>query len=254
MGVTSGLHRSVTVPTPSGRQVFEGVRRQEGAFATPATPSTVEGKNCCRRRPSPARFLQQPSGADTGRPFSQHLVEDRGGGAATLRLIGIHVGGLKNPQRLAVISDPQGFAVARQALDLQRLPQKHSQRNGLHADIHYTPTLCPSTPHSEDHCGQTHVPISVPQAMRRACARPRCTLFAPDGREQRASSSPSPPLEERAGERRPFTILEAAIPGDIPMGCRTIMWRAGSERRPPLPAPLLQRRRGKRRSPTWRCV
>jgi hypothetical protein len=28
-------------------------------------------------------------------------------------------------------------------------------------------------------------------------------------------------LEERAGERRPLTILDAAVRGDIPAGCRT---------------------------------
>jgi hypothetical protein len=28
-------------------------------------------------------------------------------------------------------------------------------------------------------------------------------------------------LEERAGERRPFTILDAVIRGDIPAGCST---------------------------------
>jgi hypothetical protein len=28
-------------------------------------------------------------------------------------------------------------------------------------------------------------------------------------------------LEERVGERRPFTILDAAVRGDLPAGCRT---------------------------------
>jgi putative protease len=37
----------------------------------------------------------------------------------------------------------------------------------------------------------------------------------------RASGSPSPPLEERVGERRPVTTLDAAVRGDIPAGCRT---------------------------------
>ncbi len=48
-----------------------------------------------------------------------------------------------------------------------------------------------------------------------------CTLHASGRREQRASGSPSPPLEERAGERRPVTILDAAARGDNPAGCRT---------------------------------
>jgi hypothetical protein len=30
-------------------------------------------------------------------------------------------------------------------------------------------------------------------------------------------------LEERAGERRPIIILEAAVRGDLPAGCRTNM-------------------------------
>src|ERR1035441_3324137 len=38
------------------------------------------------------------------------------------------------------------------------------------------------------------------------------------GREQWASGSPSPPLEERVGERRPITIRDAPILGDIPAG------------------------------------
>jgi glycosyltransferase involved in cell wall biosynthesis len=41
------------------------------------------------------------------------------------------------------------------------------------------------------------------------------------GPEQRVSGSPSPPLEERVGERRPFNILNGAVSGDIPTGCRT---------------------------------
>jgi|CZKM01.1.fsa_nt_gi epoxyqueuosine reductase QueG len=49
----------------------------------------------------------------------------------------------------------------------------------------------------------------------------RCTLHASDGGEQRASCSPSPPLEERIGERRPITLRDAAVRGDIPAGCRT---------------------------------
>jgi hypothetical protein len=37
-------------------------------------------------------------------------------------------------------------------------------------------------------------------------------------REQRASGSPSPPLEERVGERRPFTIADAAVRGALTVG------------------------------------
>ena len=44
-----------------------------------------------------------------------------------------------------------------------------------------------------------------------------CTLHTSGGREQRASGSPSPPLEERVGERRPITIRDAAVRGDIPV-------------------------------------
>src|ERR1035437_2252128 len=51
------------------------------------------------------------------------------------------------------------------------------------------------------------------------CAPPRCTLHASCRGEQRASSSPSPPLEERDGERRP--ILDDVVRGDIPAGCCT---------------------------------
>jgi multidrug efflux pump subunit AcrB len=40
-----------------------------------------------------------------------------------------------------------------------------------------------------------------------------CALHAADGRERRASGSPSPPLEERAGERKPTTLPDAAVPG-----------------------------------------
>ena len=52
-----------------------------------------------------------------------------------------------------------------------------------------------------------------------ACASPRRTLHASGGGQQRASDSPSPPLEERVGERRP--ILDVAVRGDITVGCRT---------------------------------
>ena len=64
----------------------------------------------------------------------------------------------------------------------------------------------------------------VPLAKRTArfrCVVAICTLHASGGREPRASGSPSPPLEERAGERRPGTILDAAVGGDIAAGCRT---------------------------------
>ena len=54
------------------------------------------------------------------------------------------------------------------------------------------------------------------------CSPPRCSLQASSGGVQRASA-PSPPLEERAGERRPLTILGAAVGGDISAGCRTDM-------------------------------
>src|ERR1019366_10255627 len=54
------------------------------------------------------------------------------------------------------------------------------------------------------------------------------SLHASGGREQRASSvSPSPPLQERAGERRP--ILDAAVSGDVLAGCRTIISGALAE-------------------------
>ena len=53
------------------------------------------------------------------------------------------------------------------------------------------------------------------------CATPGCILDASGGREQRARGSPSPPLEERVGERRPITIFDAVLHGDIPAGCRT---------------------------------
>ena len=44
---------------------------------------------------------------------------------------------------------------------------------------------------------------------------------ASGGLDQPASASPSPPLEERAGERRPTTTLGGAIRGDAPAGGRT---------------------------------
>jgi hypothetical protein len=48
-----------------------------------------------------------------------------------------------------------------------------------------------------------------------------CTLQASGGPEQLAIGSPAPPLEERVGERRFLTILDAAVCGDVPAGCRT---------------------------------
>src|SRR5512137_561379 len=47
-------------------------------------------------------------------------------------------------------------------------------------------------------------------------ARLRCALRASSGREHRASGSPSPPLEERDGERRPFTLFGAEVCADMP--------------------------------------
>jgi hypothetical protein len=38
---------------------------------------------------------------------------------------------------------------------------------------------------------------------------------------ERGSSSPSPPLEERVGERRPVIIFESAVRGNFTAGCRT---------------------------------
>jgi hypothetical protein len=40
------------------------------------------------------------------------------------------------------------------------------------------------------------------------------------GDRSQASGSRSPPLEERVGERRPFTLLGVEVRGDIPAGCR----------------------------------
>ena len=72
------------------------------------------------------------------------------------------------------------------------------------------------TPHQARVCYRT-VRSLVPD-----CANPHpapCTHLG--RREQRSSGSPSPPLEERAGERRPVTTLDAAVRGDIPAGCHT---------------------------------
>src|ERR1039458_5097064 len=40
------------------------------------------------------------------------------------------------------------------------------------------------------------------------------------GDRSQASGSRSPPLEERVGERMPFTLLGIEVRGDIPAGCR----------------------------------
>src|ERR1035441_6629475 len=48
-----------------------------------------------------------------------------------------------------------------------------------------------------------------------------CASRASGGPEQLVIGSPSPPLEERVGERRSLTILDAAVCGDVPAGCRT---------------------------------
>ena len=57
-------------------------------------------------------------------------------------------------------------------------------------------------------------------AFQHCCAWGCCPLHASGGREQRASGSPSPPLEERVGERRPITLLVATVRGDLPAGRR----------------------------------
>jgi hypothetical protein len=56
-------------------------------------------------------------------------------------------------------------------------------------------------------------------ALSLECARSRYSL--PASGEQRARGSPSPPLEERVGERRPITVLVAAARGGISAGWRT---------------------------------
>jgi potassium-transporting ATPase ATP-binding subunit len=48
---------------------------------------------------------------------------------------------------------------------------------------------------------------------------PARTFRAPGGHEPWASNSPSPPLEERTGERRPTTISSAVAHRDTPVGC-----------------------------------
>ena len=57
-------------------------------------------------------------------------------------------------------------------------------------------------------------------------------------REERASGSPSPPLEERAGERRPMTALDPAVPGNATGGCPTTVSGAPSDKNGLLSLPL----------------
>ena len=65
-------------------------------------------------------------------------------------------------------------------------------------------------------------PISLElRRFQHCCARGRCSFHASGGREQRARGSPSPPLEEGVGERRPITLLDAAVCGEIPAGRHT---------------------------------
>ena len=63
--------------------------------------------------------------------------------------------------------------------------------------------------------------VPQPKATGPESSHPRSNLQASGSRERRASGSPSPPLEERVGERRPVTLLDAAVRGDLPAGCRT---------------------------------
>ena len=77
------------------------------------------------------------------------------------------------------------------------------------------PGLRPPSPHFVGR-GQGEGLVLIPAEFH--C---EMVLDASGGREQRASGSPSPPLEERAGERRPITLLDAAARGDMPAGCRT---------------------------------
>jgi K+-transporting ATPase ATPase B chain len=51
------------------------------------------------------------------------------------------------------------------------------------------------------------------------CAAVARTLHVFGGSEQSARVSPSPPREERVGERRPTTVLDAVLPGNDPAGC-----------------------------------
>ena len=69
------------------------------------------------------------------------------------------------------------------------------------------PGLRPPSPHFVGR-GQGEGLVLVPTEFH--C---EMVLDASGGREQRASGSPSPPLEERAGERKPTTLPDAAVPG-----------------------------------------
>jgi len=81
-------------------------------------------------------------------------------------------------------------------------------------NIRSAPVLGPSRPRPAPHAEMRQAPT----VCERCCARGRCSLHTSSGVEQRAGGSPpSPPLEERAGERRP--IVEAANRGDVPTGC-----------------------------------
>ena len=76
------------------------------------------------------------------------------------------------------------------------------------------------------------------QQLARPFGNPVSTFYASDVREPRASGSPSPPLEERVGERRPVTNLDAAVRGDIPTGCRTNLSGVRAENNDLLSLPL----------------
>ena len=65
---------------------------------------------------------------------------------------------------------------------------------------------------SEDEAGKQASPEA---SAGRAAGR---SLRATFSRDHGTSGSPSPPLEERAGERRPR--LDTAVAGDFPVGCR----------------------------------
>jgi hypothetical protein len=66
----------------------------------------------------------------------------------------------------------------------------------------------------------------------------RRTLTASGGDKQRPSGSPSPPLEERAGERRPIILPDAAVRGDIPASGRPSLSGVVAENNDLLSLPL----------------
>ena len=71
---------------------------------------------------------------------------------------------------------------------------------------------------------QPHKQVREPEPAEAWPAQaPTSNLQTSGGRGQRASGSPSPPLEERVGERRHSTDLETAVNGDIPPVFRTNM-------------------------------